>query len=80
MEIFRMGFYVMLPIGMFYYFGLPDFYKEHVIPAFKKVYPDDMPLQKTVPTTPEENRQLLEELVAKRRQRQQQQQAAQQQE
>ncbi|EGD83689.1 hypothetical protein PTSG_04293 [Salpingoeca rosetta] len=69
MEIFRMTFYVMLPIGMFYYFGLPDFYKNQVLPAFKKVYPDDMPTQ-SVPTTPEGNKELLDQLIAARRKRQ----------
>eukprot|EP01147_Barroeca_monosierra_P005184 gene5184-7028_t len=55
MEIFRMTFYVFLPIGMFYYFGLPNFYENQVLPAF------------TVPTTPEGNRKLLEKLAAHRR-------------
>ena len=32
MEIVRMGGYIFMPIAMFYYFGLPAFRKEHVLP------------------------------------------------
>ena len=37
MEIARMTMYMFLPIGMYYYFGLPAFHNDHVKPFFVRV-------------------------------------------
>ena len=30
LEVFRMAIYVFMPVGMFYYFNLPQFYENNV--------------------------------------------------
>lgn len=46
LEIFRFGFYLFVPIGMAYYFGLPSYIDQHVKPLH--LYPAE---RHQVPTT-----------------------------
>eukprot|EP00045_Choanoeca_perplexa_P020621 m.4740 g.4740 ORF g.4740 m.4740 type:complete len:78 (+) comp7168_c0_seq1:175-408(+) len=66
MEIGRMTMYMFVPIGMFYYFGLPAFNENFVRPFYNNVYPPEEATYKP-PHSEQANRELLQRLIEERR-------------
>eukprot|EP00051_Salpingoeca_urceolata_P035784 m.31287 g.31287 ORF g.31287 m.31287 type:complete len:90 (+) comp9710_c0_seq1:1326-1595(+) len=64
LEMLRMGLYVFLPIGAFWYFNLPDFYNKSVRPELEAVFPPIETTNRNLPFTQEETDALLAKLKA----------------
>eukprot|EP00040_Diaphanoeca_grandis_P011698 m.59999 g.59999 ORF g.59999 m.59999 type:complete len:88 (+) comp22787_c2_seq2:314-577(+) len=65
LELFKFTTYVFFPIGMFYYFNLPEFYDTHVRPNIHKTYPTEG-INVDLPKTREGNLALLAQLKQQR--------------
>jgi len=66
LELFKFATYVFFPIGMFYYFNLPEYYDKHIAPNIHITYPTKG-VNLEIPTTREGNLAMLEKLKQQRK-------------
>eukprot|EP00127_Corallochytrium_limacisporum_P004455 Clim_evm9s164 gene=Clim_evmTU9s164 len=67
LEIWKFGLYVFMPVATFYYFNLPEFYKDYVEPHQDRIWiPDEKPQEERPPRSLKENQARLQELLKKK--------------